>query len=355
VVGNEKKVGCFRKERKVARWWCRFGLWLLGMAALAPDAKAQAALRLRSGDRVRLAEAARVAAEVRAEVWPGWEATEMPVLLVTDSIEFLVGHTGPAAGFATAARPEPLQPDVRSRPRRFSPTLLATFPAVDGVPTIVIGSAEETGKASTPWVLTLLHEHFHQWQFSQPGYFAGVARLDLAGGDSTGRWMLDYPFPYDALPVRQASRRLATALALAVADSGATRAGALADAGRALSALRRSVRPADYRYLEFQLWQEGVARYVEYAVASAASRRPAPAAEFRGLPDYQPYQAASRQARVALLGELEALDLGRDRRTAFYPIGAAIALILEETEPAWKRAYIERPFVLGELLTPDTR
>ena len=51
-------------------------------------------------------------------------------------------------------------------------------------------------KTSTPWVVTMLHEHFHQLQDSQPNVFQDVMALDLAGGDQTGMWMLNYPFPY---------------------------------------------------------------------------------------------------------------------------------------------------------------
>jgi hypothetical protein len=72
--------------------------------------------------------------------------------------------------------------------------------------------------------LTLLHEHLHQWQYSQPDYYAGVARLGLARGDTTGRWMLDYPFPYDSAPVRQAVHTLATALAGALEAPAGTSA-----------------------------------------------------------------------------------------------------------------------------------
>ena len=67
-----------------------------------------------------------------------------------------------------------------------------------GVPTIVIGQAENTDKkTSTPWVVTMLHEHFHQLQYSQPGYYDDVNALGLSRGDQGGMWMLNYPFPYD--------------------------------------------------------------------------------------------------------------------------------------------------------------
>jgi hypothetical protein len=229
---------------------------LLLTAALGAPAlgQGQSVQRLAEPDRVRLAEAFRVADGVRAEVWPGWEHTPMAVLLVTGSTEYLVGHPRPTPEFALLGRDSVLGRDVFVRPGRFPPTLLATFPAVGGTATIVVGSAERTGKSSAEWVLTLLHEHFHQWQSSLPDYYAEANALGLARGDTTGQWMLNYPFPYDSVPVQQAVGALATSLA---------RAEPIETVVRQREALRRVLSPDDDRYLEFQLWQEGVPRCVE--------------------------------------------------------------------------------------------
>jgi hypothetical protein len=324
---------------------------LLGTAAAPTAADAQSAFEVPRRDRVRLAEAMRLADELRDDIWPGWERTTLGVLLVMDSAEFLVGHSRPSADFAPRGHDTLLNRRVWTRPRRFSPTMLATFPAVSGVPTIVIGSAEHTGQSSTAWVLTLLHEHFHQWQYSRPGYYAGVARLDLAHGDTTGQWMLDYAFPYDSAPVQQAVHRLATALGQALDARPGAKAPALRAAVGARETLRGCLTAADYRYFEFQLWQEGVARFIEYAAARAAAESKGPSAAFRSLPDYEPYGKAATGMRRSLRQELEQLALGRQRRIAFYPLGAAMALLLEETRSDWKRAYADRPFALAALLS----
>jgi hypothetical protein len=333
------------------RWPVRgLGLMLLGTAT-APTTVGNAQTEVPRSDRVRLAEAMRLADTLGDDLWPGWRRTPLGVLLVTDSVEFLIGHPQPSADFARLGHDPRLKREVWTRPRHFPPTLLATFPAVSGIPTIVIGSAEHTGKSSTAWVLTLLHEHFHQWQYSQPDYYAGVARLDLAHGDTTGQWMLDYSFPYDSVPVQQAVRRLAAALGQALDAPPGAQAKALKTAVGAREMLRGRLTAADYRYFEFQLWQEGVARFIEYAAARAAAESGEPSAAFRSLADYEPYGAAATAARRSVRRELEQLALGRQRRVAFYPLGAAMALLLEETRPDWKRAYADRPFELAALLS----
>jgi len=121
-------------------------------------------------DRIRLAEAFRLADEIGNDVWPGWSKAPFAVLLVTPDYEFLIRHPKPSDDFAKLAYDPVLKSDVYYRKRTFPKTFLATFPAISGsmISTIVVGQAENTWvKTSTPWVITLLHEHFHQLQDSQ--------------------------------------------------------------------------------------------------------------------------------------------------------------------------------------------
>jgi hypothetical protein len=240
--------------------------------------------------------------------------------------------------------------DVRSRPRVFAPTLLATFPAVGGLPTIVVGTAERTGKTSTDWVLTLLHEHFHQWQYSLPDYYQHSADLDLAGVDSSGMWMLNYPFPYDSARVQAAAKNLAHALSQALDAAPRTRRRAIRAVHRARMALAEHLTAADMRYLEFQLWQEGVARFIEYRAADLAAQAHQPDKAYQEQPDYTSYASVSKRSNITLRRDLARLDLQKDRRIVFYALGAAYAMLLETSRPGWKEMYAARPFVMTALL-----
>jgi hypothetical protein len=162
--------------------------------------------------------------------------------------------------------------------------------------------------------------------------------------------MLNYPFPYDSVPVQRAMHGLATALVRALKAREGRGNEALAEVIAARDTLRRRLGSADYRYFEFQLWQEGVARYIEYAAARAAAKLGAPSKAFQRLPDYESYERVSERALLSLKRELEQLDLARARRVAFYPVGAAIAIVLQRTAPNWRERYTQRPFSLAALL-----
>jgi hypothetical protein len=330
------------------------GLCLLSLVGAPTAARKHGDLRpkLRAADRVRLAEVLRLSDQLSSRLWPGWEHTSFRVLLVTDSAEFLLGHPQAAGDFTLQGLDSVLAREVWVRPRQFPPSLLATFP-FDGTPTIVVGTAERTAKRSPAWVLTLLHEHFHQWQYTQPDYYAGVARLELAHGDSTGQWMLNYPFPYGSPAVEQSTRKLSIAVLKALDADSAGRQRALAEVVRARNALQSRLSPEQYRYLEFQLWQEGVARFLEYVSATEAAKLPPPEPEFQSLRDYEPYSRVAERMRQDLRGELQQLDLGQQGRIAFYPLGAGIALLLNRTRPDWKQEYTGHPFALAALIPAD--
>jgi len=317
------------------------------MRFILPFALSAAAVATPSGpetiDLIRLTEATRLAEAVRERAWPGWGKTPSPVLLVGPAQEFLVGFPRTPPGFTDAGYSSILRAPIRTRPRQLQPDLLATFPAFGPPSVIVVGRAEATKKNSTSWVLTILHEHFHQYQNEAPGYYAAVEGLGLSGGDQTGMWMLDYPFPYQDAKVAEQFAGVARLLGRALEEPGdATRR----EAWRAYADFLDGLSEKDRSYLSFQVWQEGVSRYVELRVAEIASRDYEPSLEFRALPDAQPFAAVAGEMRAAILRELANPDLPKRQRVSFYAFGAGLALLLDEDAPGWKSRYLNEKFFL---------
>ncbi len=269
-----------------------------------------------------IGDARRILDRVGEQIWPGWSAAPSQLLLVADSTELFL--------------PDLAAPEARwARKRIFPPTFQATFPAVGGVPTIVIGTPEGTATPRDRYALTVLHEHFHQLQYSRPDYYTRLNALGLARGDTTGMWALNFPFPYDSAPIQAAVKRWADAMHAALAGEPRDSGAGAARAREAKGALDALLAPDDRKYFDFQLWQEGVPRWVELASARAAYQ--ADLVERRTL-DWQERR---------LIDDLTRIDLGRDKRVVVYALGAAMAELLEWEGQGWRRDYFEKMFDLN--------
>jgi hypothetical protein len=315
------------------------------LLCLVGESLSQAPPEISADDRVRLAEAFRLADELGDKVWKGWSKSPFAVVLVTPEYEFLMRHPSPPKEFAESGYDSGLKSKIHYRKRVFNTEFLATM-YVGGVPTIVVGQAENTGaKTSTRWVITLLHEHFHQFQYSQPDYQAGVKSLDLARGDETGMWMLNYPFSYSDPEVNKRFSVMVEALADALKSvkTGQFSAKLSAYVG-ARKQFQQALTRDDYRYFSFQLWQEGIARYTEYKAAKLAAKRYDPSKEFTRMKDYSPFDEDAAATLSRILSRLPKLSLDKDQRVAFYTVGAAEALLLDEANPDWQRRYLAEKF-----------
>lgn len=268
-----------------------------------------------------------------AQIWPGFARAPFQLLLVGDEREHLFFSGGPASSFGQTASDPVTGGTVKSRRRRYARNLLSTFPAVDGIPTMVVGHPDATARPSiADWTIMLLHEHFHQLQYSTAGYQKRIEGLNLSHGDVTGRWMLDFPFPYadDALAAQ--ARRSASALARAISSRDRAR---LADYLAARDTLRRQIGGRNWRYFAFQCYQEGVARHAEIQLAANAPRAD--------------WQAASSRLRQQTLAVLRDFDLTGDKRVGIYAYGAGEALLLDRWAPGWEQRYLSQPMSLDPL------
>ena len=307
---------------------------------------------LSATDRTRLVETFRLADQLGDRLWPGWSKAPFAVLLVTPETEFLIRHTNPSSDFTNVGFDPILKTEVYYRKRTFPAHFLATFPAITNSPvsTIVMGKAENTtAKTSTPWVITLLHEHFHQLQDSQPNFYQEVNKLNLARGDQTGMWMLNYAFPYNRKDVQDQFVTMSQLLSAAIRSSKATRARRVAAYLTARSKFQQMLVADDYKYLSFQFWKEGIARYTEYHIARLAAANYRPSKEFRALDDYRSFSDVAKETREGILRQLLAQQLGESKREVVYAYGAAEGLLLDQIQPRWRSRYFVKKFDLGRL------
>ncbi len=268
----------------------------------------------------------RIAARVGDQMWPNWSKTPFVIDLLTADGPVMVNATDPS--------PAP----------SFPPNLEATFPLANGVPTIVIGEPQFTA-AKTPvrWSVTLLHEHFHQWQDSWPEYQAATRALGLAPADDVNAmWMLNYPFPYGDPVVGGAYATMADALSRALTAIGTATFNDDAKAFlTARAAFQKSVSAKDYRYFTFQCWQEGVARYTEIAVARLAADTHRLDPQFLSDDEAAALSQDADATYTGVLKRLQTVPLKDGERSNFYAIGAGEAMLLDVLHPGWRLNYLD--------------
>lgn len=291
--------------------------------------------QLPADDAVRIKEFYLLAASIQERVWSGWEKTPSPLLLVTADSECLTHHPSPPKEFVKSAD------DVYCRPRQFPPNFQATFPAFGFPPVIVIGEPANTlSKSTTPWMFTVMHEHFHQLQWAQPGYLKAIDTLNLSHGDTGGMWMLNYPFPYENAEVVRSFSTLRDLLLRALAEQDQAAFGKMAaEYVRERAKFFAQLSSDDHKYFSFQLWQEGIARYTEVKSAEAAAQY-RPTDVFAKLADYEPFSKCADEARQKTLSELKEADLATWKRTVVYSFGAAEGFLLDRMNPKWKDGYL---------------
>jgi len=284
---------------------------------------------------------------IQDQVWPSWSEAPNSILLVTSGKEYLTHHPSPSKDFMKIGFNSYVNDTIYVRSRQFSPHLKATFPAVSNIPTIVIGPPDST-QSVTEWILIVLHEHFHQWQMSRPSYYESVNSLGLAD-DDTGQWMLNYPFPYESSDINEIFNELKTQLKIAIESvNKPTFEENFDNFIQTRKRFKEALNSKDYRYFSFQIWQEGVARYVEFKSAQFASKYYSPSMDLTSLPGYDSFESVSRKILKGILDGLMEMKLSKDKRVAFYSFGAAEAILLDYVNPDWNKLYFKKKFFLED-------
>ncbi len=306
----------------------------------------QTRTELRFEDKIRIREAMNISDKYGDSIWKGFSAIPFVMILVTDSLEFLINHPNPTSDFQFIEHDKILNTNVCYRARQFDKGLLATFPAVNGVNCIVVGTPENTNKNSTDWAITLLHEHFHHYQYSHPDYYESVDKLELSGGDKTGMWMLNYPFPYDSAIVHEQYKIFADALSETLLSKDSERFDEQFNTYKTeRSNFKQILNASDYKYFSFQIWQEGIARFTEYKFLELLDGY-IPSEDFSQLPGYVPFSIYKSDFYDSQMSQIKNLSLNKDMRTCFYAIGFAEGLLLDKLNPEWRKNYLSDKFFI---------
>lgn len=282
------------------------------------------------------AQARKVAKDAGSALWPGFGTAHFGFMLIEQNREWLVCDDRMPPGFVYHSHDPFIDCDLSIGPTSWrTPDLLAAMPVFGPPSLIVMGTPVTTGRSLARWQITVLHEHFHQWQSAQPGYYDRIATLNLARGDETGMWMLNYPFPYSADAPADAHANAAIALAHALDAPNETVRAMAARYLLARELFEASVSADDWRYFEFQLWQEGVARWTEMTIAKRS--------------DSEALVNEALQIEMEVMSALRRPDLARDGRLSAYGMGAGEAMLLERIWPDWRSCYA-KSMALGVLL-----
>ncbi len=300
---------------------------------------------LRYEDKVRIREAFDIGKELGDSVWSGFNQVPYVLLFVSDSLEFLINHPEPTKEFKDIGFDTTLQAEVYSRPRKYKTNFLATFAAVGDVNTIVVGGPENAGRTSGDWILSVLHEHLHQMQYTQPDYMSGVDGLNLKNGDTTGMWMLNYPFPYVSPYVAEQFNILTIAAQkTAFAESDDSFKSNLDIFMTEREKFKGLLSEKDYRYFSFQLWQEGIAMYTELKFAGLMKDKRTPRSGMNDLADFPGYKELYKKKLENIKNVSVKLKLDESKRACFYYLGALEGLILDRQNPNWRENYFKDKF-----------
>src|SRR4029077_1359007 len=169
----------------------------------------------------------------------------------------------------------------------------------------------------------------------------------------TGMWMLNYPFPYDWHEMQELFSRLGHSLANVLqAETRPDFSAGLSTYLKQRREVENTLSPDDYRYLSFQMWQEGISRYTEYRIAKLAAENGKPSKAFQMLKDYRGFAEVAEDIRVGILSELSSVNLAESKREIFYSLGAGEGLLLDRVNPRWRQRYFVEQFFFDKYFEP---
>lgn len=298
----------------------------------------------RETDLIRLQEFQKISEKLGEAVWDTWNKVPAAILLIDEQSEYLFNQNVNGHNFSKTCSTK-FYPTIYSRPRTFDKNLLASFPAFEMLPTIVIGTPENTHiKSSLAWLGVMAHEHFHQIQYTQPSYYSEVEKLKPASIKANdAQWMLNYNFPYENVQFNLKIKKLSQSLLTLYQKTNK------ANFKKYLKIRQdflNQIGTDNSRYYEFQLWQEGIARYIQIKWLRVVKDRFNFSVNFKSLDKSDP-STIYEETLQNTLEDLKVANLKKRKRSLFYSIGAIEGLVLDKLYPTWKTNYFSNIGKLG--------
>jgi hypothetical protein len=122
------------------------------------------------------------------------------------------------------------------------------------------------------------------------------------------------------------------------------------DLALAFENVKAKVSDKDFRYLSFQLWQEGISRYTEEVAAKMATGGYNATEAFAGLEGVISYADALGELEETRSKEMATMDPVTSKRVVFYPLGASLGMLLDRHRPDWRGDYFESAFDLVSMV-----
>lgn len=273
-------------------------------------------------------------------LWAGLSQAPLPTLLIAPEGETLFCGL-PAIGFSSIGFDPVTKCMMQVRARQL-PIDLAAATDLGNLSVIHMGLPDALEATQADWIVTFLHEAFHQYQNVLPGYGAALDRVRARLGKAGEQWVLDYPFPYADPGVKAAFAAMThSAGQFLSADSDAQAKAAIRSYVDARNRARDAMSPDDWLYYEFQVGQEGVARWTELKLAAGAGN---------ARPDLAIVGKERTGGLAVSLGAIDSQGLDMWKRSSFYVLGAIEASMLDCVRSEWQREYATDPFNMGSML-----
>jgi len=343
--------------------------------------------RLSELDKAHLAEVSHLRQTLGAQVWPGWEKADIPILVYNEGYAFLVNYSNPPDGWLKVPSGEkrggPWEavpgdtfqgtvyyrqrlPDPEITPEAFTVQIgdrwVASFQTREYAQISLISGIRESlpsflraifpyrvmwrllmGDTET-YIGTLEHEAFHAYQ--------GIASPErLAEAESSVQ--VDSQYPWENPALEDAWQTELNLLYEAARADTKDDAAVLAREFLAQRDQRRAANGLEPEYIDLEQrreWEEGLAKYVELEIQrqAALTEDYIPEPGMNKDPDFKDYATRLRYWSNQL-SEVNRMS-NRKEDTRFYYSGFAQATLLDRLMPGWKEQALEPDIWLEDLL-----